>query len=64
MVRQTHGKILTGMRVQQKSHSRNVSHEQRLVGVVLQSGYDVIKEKMCCGVSGVVEGRHGFSPTL
>jgi hypothetical protein len=23
--------------------------------------YDVIKEKMCCGVSDVVEGRHGFS---
>jgi hypothetical protein len=22
----------------------------------------VIKEKMCCSVSGVVEGRHGFSP--
>jgi hypothetical protein len=24
--------------------------------------YDVIKEKMCCSVSGVVEGGHGFSP--
>jgi hypothetical protein len=22
----------------------------------------VIKEKMCCSVSGVVEGRHGFNP--
>jgi hypothetical protein len=27
-----------------------------------KAGYDVIKEKMCCGVSGVVEGRHGFNP--
>jgi hypothetical protein len=25
-------------------------------------GYDVIKEKMHCSVSGVVEGRNGFSP--
>jgi hypothetical protein len=24
--------------------------------------YDVIKEKVCCGVSGVVEGKHGFNP--
>jgi hypothetical protein len=27
-----------------------------------KAGYDVIKEKTCCGVSGVVEGRHGFNP--
>jgi hypothetical protein len=25
-------------------------------------GDDVVKEKMHCCVSGVVEGRHGFSP--
>ena len=25
-------------------------------------GYNVIKEKTYCGVSGVVKGRHGFSP--
>jgi hypothetical protein len=25
-------------------------------------GYNVIKEKMCCGVSDVVEGRHSFNP--
>jgi hypothetical protein len=27
-----------------------------------KAGYDVIKEKTCCSVSDVVEGRHGFSP--
>jgi hypothetical protein len=25
-------------------------------------GNDVVKEKMCCSVSDVVESRHGFSP--
>jgi hypothetical protein len=25
-------------------------------------GDDVVKEKMCCSVSGVVEGGHGFDP--
>jgi hypothetical protein len=25
-------------------------------------GNDVVKEKMCRSVSGVVEGRHGFNP--
>jgi hypothetical protein len=25
-------------------------------------GYDVVKEKMHCGVSGVVEGGHSFGP--
>jgi hypothetical protein len=25
-------------------------------------GYDVVEEKMRCGVSGVVEGGHSFSP--
>jgi hypothetical protein len=24
--------------------------------------YDVVKEKMCCGVSGIIEGGHSFSP--
>jgi hypothetical protein len=38
MVRQTHGRILTDMRIQQKSHSRSVSRDRKLVGVVLQSG--------------------------
>jgi hypothetical protein len=27
-----------------------------------KAGYDVIKEKMHCNVSNVVEGGHGFSP--
>jgi hypothetical protein len=27
-----------------------------------KAGYDVIKEKTRCSVSGVVEGGHGFSP--
>jgi hypothetical protein len=27
-----------------------------------ESGYDVVEEKMCCCVSGVVEGGHSFSP--
>ena len=27
-----------------------------------KAGYDMIKEKVCRSVSGVVEGRHGFSP--
>jgi hypothetical protein len=22
----------------------------------------VVEEKTCCGVSGIVEGRHGFNP--
>jgi hypothetical protein len=38
MVKKTHGRILTEMRVRQKSHSRSVSRDQKLVGVVLQSG--------------------------
>jgi hypothetical protein len=24
--------------------------------------YDVVKEKTCCGVSGIVEGGHSFNP--
>jgi hypothetical protein len=27
-----------------------------------EPGYDVVKEKMRCGVSGIVEGGHSFSP--
>jgi hypothetical protein len=27
-----------------------------------KEGYDVVKEKMSCCVSDVVEGRHGFNP--
>jgi hypothetical protein len=27
-----------------------------------KTGYDVIKEKTCCSVSGVVESGHSFSP--
>ena len=27
-----------------------------------EPGYDVVEEKTCCSVSGIVEGRHGFSP--
>jgi hypothetical protein len=25
-------------------------------------GYDVVKEKTCCGVSDIVEGGHSFCP--
>jgi hypothetical protein len=25
-------------------------------------GNDVVEEKMCCCVNGIVEGRHGFDP--
>jgi hypothetical protein len=27
-----------------------------------KEGYDVVKEKMCCSVSGVVESGHSFCP--
>jgi hypothetical protein len=27
-----------------------------------KAGYDVVKEKMCCSVNGVVEGGHSFCP--
>jgi hypothetical protein len=27
-----------------------------------KAGYDVVKEKMCSYVIGVVEGKHGFIP--
>jgi hypothetical protein len=27
-----------------------------------KEGYDMIKEKACCSVSTVVEGRHDFNP--
>jgi hypothetical protein len=27
-----------------------------------KAGYDVIKEKTRCSVSGIVEGGHGFNP--
>jgi hypothetical protein len=30
--------------------------------VYSKSGYDVVKEKTCCSVSGVVEGGHSFCP--
>jgi hypothetical protein len=36
MVRQTRERILTEMRVQQKSHSRSVPRDRKQVGVVLQ----------------------------
>ena len=62
MVRQTHGRILTGMRVRRKYHSQNVSHDQRLVEWYSKMGYDVIKEKMHCSVSGVIEGGYSFCP--
>jgi hypothetical protein len=54
MVRQTHGRILTEMRVRRKYHSQSVSHDRKLVGVVLQSEDMTWLKKKCTAVSVVL----------
>jgi hypothetical protein len=62
MVRRTRERSLTEKRVQRRSHSQNVSCDQRELEWYSEPGYDVVEEKTCCSISGIVEGGHGFCP--